>query len=381
MSSAIGGGVWSSSSTGLATIGSASGSVRGVSSGTPVITYRLYTGCTAIRTITVNPLSAITGPTSVCSGMTITLANATPGGTWSSTNPTIASINVSTGLVTGAMNGSTYITYTLGSGCKASSAVLVPFCRAANGTRTVCEGSTITLAEDVAGGKWYTTNNAIVAVNEETGVVLGVAPGKATVNYTVETPTGYENYSTEIIVSAPIAPVFITANPGTDIAEGQTVTLNAAQANTTTDATYQWVVNGVAVAGANSASYTTNELQNNDVVSCEIVSACGDVATVNALTFAVIKHTTIAKAEFSLMPNPNNGEFTLKGKLGTANDEALAIEVADMLGRTVYTGTVIAQNGMVNERISLGGSLAAGTYLLNVRSANERTTVRFVIEK
>jgi hypothetical protein len=102
---------------------------------------------------------------------------------------------------------------------------------------------------------------------------------------------------------------------------------------------------------------------------------------VNALTFAVIKHTTIAKAEFSLMPNPNNGEFTLKGKLGTANDEALAIEVADMLGRTVYTGTVIAQNGMVNERISLGGSLAAGTYLLNVRSANERTTVRFVIEK
>ncbi len=381
LSCGVGGGRWTSSSTGIATVGATTGSVRGVSAGSPVISYTLPTGCMSVKTLTVNPLSAITGPTSVCSGLTITLANSTPGGTWSSSNPTIASINPTTGLVTGALNGSTNITYTLGTGCKASSSVLVPFCRAANGTRTVCEGSTIVLTEDVPGGKWYTTDNAIVAVNEETGVALGIAPGKATIYYTVPTTTGFENYSTQIIVSAPIAPAFIAANPGANITEGQTVTLTAKQANVTAGATYQWVVNGAAVTGANSATYTTSELNNNDVVSCEIVSPCGEVATVNAVTFAVSSKIATAKAEFALMPNPNNGTFTLKGKLGTMTDENLAIEVADMLGRTVYTGVVTAHNGVVNERVSLNTSLPAGAYLLNVRSANERTTVRFVIEQ
>ncbi len=61
------------------------------------------------------PLTPITGLTSVCTGSTISLANATTGGTWSSSNNSIATINQS-GLVTGLSSGNATITYTIGQG-------------------------------------------------------------------------------------------------------------------------------------------------------------------------------------------------------------------------------------------------------------------------
>ena len=64
--------------------------------------------------ISVNP---ITGPSTLCANTgTITLADATPGGTWSSSDPTIATINPSTGVVSGIAPGSATITYTVGTG-------------------------------------------------------------------------------------------------------------------------------------------------------------------------------------------------------------------------------------------------------------------------
>lgn len=60
-------------------------------------------------------LTPITGPGHVCSSGTITLANATAGGVWSSSTPSLASIDASTGVVTaGSGSGTVTITYTLG---------------------------------------------------------------------------------------------------------------------------------------------------------------------------------------------------------------------------------------------------------------------------
>ena len=68
------------------------------------------------------PLNLITGPNNVCTQNTIDLDNATPGGVWTSSFPAIASVNSSTGVVTGLTTGSTNITYTItdGNGCKNS---------------------------------------------------------------------------------------------------------------------------------------------------------------------------------------------------------------------------------------------------------------------
>ena len=73
---------------------------------------------TTIVRITVNPSppapAAIIGSASLCTGSTITLTNATPGGSWSAANPA-ASVSV-TGVVTGMSAGTDTIFYTLSLG-------------------------------------------------------------------------------------------------------------------------------------------------------------------------------------------------------------------------------------------------------------------------
>jgi hypothetical protein len=58
-------------------------------------------------------ISYLSATTSVCVGSTVTLSDATAGGTWSSSNPAVATIGSSTGVVTGVSSGTVVITYAL----------------------------------------------------------------------------------------------------------------------------------------------------------------------------------------------------------------------------------------------------------------------------
>ena len=112
------GGLWSSSNTGVATIGSTTAQVTGVSPGTAMMSYTLTNGCYATFSTSVMTIGSITGPTSVCGQQQITLADSTPGGLWSVTSTAIALINSTSGLVTGqSIGGVTNITYTVSPGC------------------------------------------------------------------------------------------------------------------------------------------------------------------------------------------------------------------------------------------------------------------------
>jgi uncharacterized protein YjdB len=88
MSDASPSGVWSSSNTSVATVGSSSGIVAGVGGGTTYIYYTFVaTGCkvdTPVNVITTP--AAIAGPASVFIGSPITLADAVTGGYWSSSH-------------------------------------------------------------------------------------------------------------------------------------------------------------------------------------------------------------------------------------------------------------------------------------------------------
>jgi hypothetical protein len=115
--SSTSGGTWASSNTVLASINSATGLMTaGASAGNPVITYTLPTTCrvTAVATVTSTP-SSIVGAASVAVGVATSYSDATPGGTWSSSNTTVATVN-SAGLVNGVSVGTANIVYTT-SGC------------------------------------------------------------------------------------------------------------------------------------------------------------------------------------------------------------------------------------------------------------------------
>ena len=131
---------------------------------TAVIT--TFGGCGATsNAVTVNatPVVAdITGASSVCAGNTTTLANTTVGGTWSSSNTAIATIN-SSGVVTGVGAGTATITYTVNnSGCIGSATkqiVINPLPTVSlSGTGSCASTLTATISGGVASSLVWTLN-------------------------------------------------------------------------------------------------------------------------------------------------------------------------------------------------------------------------------
>ena len=105
---------------------------------------------------------------------------------------------------------------------------------------------------------------------------------------------------------------------------------------------YQWFIQGTKVPGANQPVYIDHAVYNNDVISCQVtkIGACGNqAATKEALV--VMKNlgaqTLVAVGEVSILPNPNKGEFTVKGSLGATTDGEVSLELTNMLGQSVYT--------------------------------------------
>ncbi|MBX2905848.1 MAG: T9SS type A sorting domain-containing protein [Taibaiella sp.] len=204
-----GGGTWSSSNVGIASIGASTGVVTGNIAGSAVISYTLPTGCVRTMPVVVYSLpGTIVGPASVCEQQTITLSNGAPGGSWLSDNPAIASVDV-VGNVTGNLAGVTTISYTSAAGCSTVRALTVNAKPAAiSGFMNVCTGSVTTISNATLGGIWSSGSPMILSVGATTGVVSGVAAGVAEVTYSL--PTGCRTTGAVTVnpVPAPITGTF-----------------------------------------------------------------------------------------------------------------------------------------------------------------------------
>jgi len=185
---ATSGGVWSSVSPSVASIGSSSAVVTGVSPGATIISYTLSSGCSAVTIVSVVTTPAtISGSSTVCVGATTTLTDATPGATWSSSATSYATIGSATGVVSGIAPGPVTITYSLGS-CSTTGTITVnPSPSAISGPSSVCEGYTIPLMDTTSGGHWSTTGTTIATVGSSSGIVTGIATvsSVAIIHYTL----------------------------------------------------------------------------------------------------------------------------------------------------------------------------------------------------
>ncbi len=182
-------GTWSSSNTAIATVGSATGVVTGITGGNATISYTIPSGCTRtiIVSVTATPV-AIGGSLGVCNGTTATLTNAMSGGTWSGSNASVATINATSGVITGVGVGTLNVSYTLTGGCRAVAMATVNALPAnITGTTNVCRDRTTTMADATAGGTWSSNNMAIAAIGSGSGIVTGLAAGTAMVSYTLAT--------------------------------------------------------------------------------------------------------------------------------------------------------------------------------------------------
>ena len=245
LSDATGGGTWSSSSTTIATI-SSSGTVSGVGSGVTIISYAYGTACVVFSAVTVNAAPGAIGGIggALCLGSTTTLTDATSGGTWSSSNTSIATVGLASGIVVGGVvvtEVTCTITYTLPTGCTATTIITVNTSPATIlGPTSLCVGSGITLSDGTTGGTWSTAST-VIAVNATTGAVTSTAAGAATITYTAAT-----SCYTTIVVTANNTPASITG--AGQVCAGANITL----ADGTSGGTWSSSATGIATVGSST---------------------------------------------------------------------------------------------------------------------------------
>jgi uncharacterized protein YjdB len=139
-------------------------------------------GCSDTMSITVNPkpLTLIQGAPNICVFDSIRLISNIAGGTWTSNDVNVATINPTTGWATGVAQGTVTFTYTTADGCTSISPTLTinPQPIVTNtGSDTICVGAFTQLTPQ-AGGTWNELNGAIASVTAG-GLVEGLTDGTA----------------------------------------------------------------------------------------------------------------------------------------------------------------------------------------------------------
>ncbi len=181
-------GIWTSSNSSIVSI-SSTGIITGIDTGVATITYTTGAGCFSVHDVTVNPLPGfIEGDTAVCVGQSTVFISADTGGIWTSSNPGIASVGSSSGVVTGVSAGVAIITYSLPTGCFVTEDIIVhPLSAIFTMDSILCMGDSTTYFDTTSGGKFYSSDPGVATVDTLTGVVHSVSPGVATIYYVLPT--------------------------------------------------------------------------------------------------------------------------------------------------------------------------------------------------
>ncbi len=149
------GGTWTNSPTTVGTIDASTGVfTTSASTGTSVITYTIgYCSITSTLTVGSSGPAAISGASTVCANANITLSDATSGGSWSSSNPSVASVNAS-GVVSGITSGAVTITYSTGCSSPATQGVTVNGSPVVITATTACSQSTLSINAATGAGTY-----------------------------------------------------------------------------------------------------------------------------------------------------------------------------------------------------------------------------------
>ncbi len=249
-------GTWSSANPAIATV-SSTGLVTGISAGTAEIFYTLPAsgGCPApetsiIITVTAPPdAGTLSGVQEVCEGGTRTFSSTTSGGIWSSGNPAVATVDPSTGVVTGIAAGSAIITYTVSGsgGCaddfetRSITVTQAPDAGTLSGADELCVGETTLFSSTSIGGTWSSSNTAVASINASTGEVTALSSGTTTISYTVVgSGSCSDDTATRNLTINPLpTPTFITQPTGVVcIGEEVTYSTQTGQFN------YDWQISG-----------------------------------------------------------------------------------------------------------------------------------------
>lgn len=151
-------------------------------------------------------VGSIQGNDQLCAGNTGTLTATTPGGTWSSSNTAVASINTS-GVLTANNTGNATITYTISNSCGTATATKMitvlqnsPLANIA-GNENVCAGTQASYTHASPGGTWESLSPTIATINN-TGLLSALQAGTVTIKYTKAQTCGTTSVTKNITITA-----------------------------------------------------------------------------------------------------------------------------------------------------------------------------------
>jgi hypothetical protein len=151
------------------------------------------------------------------------------------------------------------------------------------------------------------------------------------------------------------------------------ISANGSVLSTTNALSYQWYLNGVAIAGATSQFYTVTQ---NGFYQVMITDANGCTSMSQPFNY---NSTSIGENIFSgkvnVYPNPSGGLYLIDVS-GTEAKE-LILKVQDALGREVYSEKVKTDNGVYKKELSLS-SFRSGIYFLYIQADKSGCAIKLV---
>ena len=370
-SSSVTGGTWSSSATSIATINSTSGLVTGVAAGTATMTYTVVGagGCanataTRIVTVTAAPVAGtLSGTQAICIAGTSTLTSSIAGGTWTSSNGSIATINSSTGFVTGVAAGTATMTYTVAGtgGCANATATRLinvtapPSAGTLTGVQAICVAGTSSFYSSVNGGSWTSSDNTIATINNTTGFITGVAAGTATMTFTIVGTGGCADATATRTVTVTTPPVAGTLSGGASICITGTTVFSSTVAGGT------WTSSNNSIALINATTGVVTGVDAGTATMTYTVAGTGGCANVSATRNVTVNPNNTVTAPSSLptlcintLLTPITHTTTGATGIGTASGLPLGVSASWLSNSISISGTPL-QSGTFNYSIPLSG--------------------------
>lgn len=256
----------------------------------------------------------ISGATTLCAGASTGWTSTSAGGSWLSSNTAAATVNSSSGLVTGVAGGSSDISYTLTVlGCPYTVTETINITDASSiasvsGTSPLCVGATDTYTANsvVLGGgsgAWSSSNSSIATVNSS-GLVTAVSAGNCNITYTITGGCGGPVSMQQSVTVNPATPATPGAISGTTpVCPGTSLTYSISAV--TGSSTYSWTVPAGWIItggdGTTTITVTTGSAGQNGSITVTAGNTCGTSAASN-LNVTV---TAVLSASVSVNAAPN----------------------------------------------------------------------------
>lgn len=340
---------------------------------------------------TVANVSATSNDTdnSICSGSSITFTAApTNGGTtptyqWYVNGSAVSGATSSTYTTTTLTNGSTVYCImtssdgTVGNNPATSNTITVTVTTPVapsltiSGDNTICSATSTTFSAAASNGgsaptyQWQ-VNGANVGSNNSTYTSSTLTNGSTITCILTSSSTCVTTSS----ATSNTLTMTVTASPS-----AATVTYSGGVLTSSSSTGNQWYLNGNAISGATSQSYTPTQNGNYTVVVTS--NGCPSAAS-NAYTVTGLGIEELNVYQLSVYPNPSQGEFSVS--FNASITEAYTIKVYDEVGRLVYNENIENQNGQYIKEVKLG-EVASGIYNVTLSNGSNEVTRKVVVKK